>query len=78
MSEENRRVYVHCMSIADELVLQHRHKEADAVLRALQVYLDALPATSDGSCRSTTERKLEELSALIRIREKKKEAEHGL
>jgi hypothetical protein len=73
MSEQNRRVFLRCTCIADEMVVAHRYDEADAVLRALQAYLDVLPATTDGSCRKTTMVKLEEVEALIRIREKSKQ-----
>lgn len=79
MSEQNRRVFIRCTAIADELVLSTRYEDAEAVLRALQAYVDVLPATSDGSCRNTTMTKLDEIEALIRIREKsKQEASRGV
>lgn len=73
MSQQNRDVFERCMGLADELVEAKRLPQAEAVLRALQAYLDILPATRDGSCRAKASQKLEEIVTSLRAQMKPKE-----
>ncbi len=68
MSEQSRSVFRHCVGLAKELEAADRLEEEEAVLRALSVYLDALPAIADGSCRHVVEGMLSKLSPRVRVR----------
>lgn len=54
------------MALAKGLEVDGRMEDGVAVLRALAVYLDSLPAFPDGSCRRMTENHLEKMSARMR------------
>jgi hypothetical protein len=66
VSQQNRDTYEICIALADELVSQKRPQEAWAVLNALQAYVDVLPASSDGSCRKSVEKKLRDVTDALR------------
>lgn len=63
---QNQEVFARCMDLAKGLDSEGRTEDAVAVLRALGVYLDGLPATPDASCKHMTYSYLEKLSAKVR------------
>ena len=73
MSQDNREVFVRCIALSEELVLAKKHRDAWAVLSALQAYLDPLPAYADGSCRKIAEERLRDVSQTLRTQAPKRE-----
>lgn len=64
--QQSKEVFRRCMDVAKELDSGGRAEDGTAVLRALQVYLDTLPAFPDGSCKNTTRGLLEKMGARAR------------
>lgn len=67
-SAQHRDVFSRCTGLSKELEEQGRLEDSVAVLRALQVYLDAFPAMPDASCQGMTRKHLDKLSSEIRIK----------
>jgi len=65
MSQQNRDVYATCRTLAQELIDEGRLVEAEAVLQALQTYIDVQPV-DDGSSRNELAVWLDELSTRAR------------
>lgn len=68
---QNMDVFARCTELAKELDAGGRTEDAVAVLRALGVYLDSLPATPDASCKKMTFNLLDKLSAKSRESQRK-------
>jgi hypothetical protein len=71
MSLQSIEVYRRCWGLVQELEKEKRLEDSVAVLRALSVYLDVLPAMPDRSCRGTVDRRLATTYALVREKESK-------
>jgi hypothetical protein len=68
MSSQSQDVFRRCMEVVGELEAEHRDEDSVAILRALAVYLDALPAFPDKSCKARVDGHL--LKTYGRVREK--------
>jgi hypothetical protein len=74
MSMQSIDVFRRGMEVVGELEAEKRDEDACAIMRALSVYLDALPALPDKGCKANVDGHLAKTYGRVRERELKKES----